>query len=204
MAVFVYQNFETFSPAIMNKKIIILDRDGVINEDSDDYIKSPEEYIPIPGSLEAISLLNKAGYTVVVASNQSGIARGYFSLETLEQMHGKLSSLLADKGGKIDKIYFCPHSPDDHCDCRKPQPGLFLKILEDYPVEPRGVVVIGDSLKDLQVARAVNMVPMLVRTGKGAITEAALRNDVKLGEQFANVKVFDDLSQAVEEVLDNE
>ena len=186
------------------KKLIILDRDGVINEDSDEYIKSPDEYIPIPGSLEAISLLNKAGFTVVVASNQSGIARGYFSLETLQQMHAKLSSLLADKGGKIDKIYFCPHSPDDDCDCRKPRPGLFLKILQDYPVEPRGVIVIGDSLKDLQVARAVNMVPVLVRTGKGTLTEAAIQNDKNIGKQFADVKIFDDLSQAVEEVLDNE
>ena len=186
------------------KKLIVLDRDGVINEDSDDYIKSPDEYIPIPGSLEAISLLNKAGYTVVVATNQSGIARGYFNLDTLDQMHQKLSMLLADKGGKIDNIYICPHGPSDNCDCRKPRPGLFLKILDDYRVEPRRVIVIGDSLKDLQAARQVNMVPVLVRTGKGVLTEANIRESEQYQKEFADIKIFDDLAQAVEDVLDDE
>ena len=188
----------------MKKKLIILDRDGVINEDSDDYIKSPEEYVPVPGSLEAITLLNKAGYTVVVASNQSGIARGYFNQDTLDKMHDKLSALLAKKGGRIDRIYVCPHGPDDNCDCRKPRPGLLKDILKDYPVDPRKVIVIGDSLKDLQVARAVEMVPVLVRTGKGANTEAMINNDDNYKIEFENIKIYDDLSQAVEDLLDDE
>lgn len=184
-------------------KLIVLDRDGVINEDSDEYIKSPEEYIPVPGSLEAIAQLNKSGYTVVVASNQSGLARGYFSEETLAQMHDKLTTLLAEKGGKIDGIYYCPHAPDDDCDCRKPKPGLLRRILNDYPVDPGKVILIGDSLKDLQVARVVNMIPMLVRTGKGSKTEMNLKNDRQIAEQFADVKVFDNLQQAVDEILAN-
>ena len=186
------------------KNLIILDRDGVINEDSDDYIKSPEEYVPIPGSLEAISLLNKAGFTVVVATNQSGIARGYFDEDTLEKMHDKLSTLLAKKGGKIERIYVCPHGPDDNCECRKPKTGLFLNILKDYAVEPRKVTVIGDSLKDLQVARAVNMVPILVRTGKGSATENAIKNNNKYKKEFKNLKIYDDLAQAVDDLLDDE
>ena len=182
-------------------KLIVLDRDGVINEDSDEYIKSPEEYIPVPGSLEAIAQLNKAGYTVVVASNQSGLARGYFSEQTLREMHDKLNRLLSEKGGKIDKIYFCPHAPDDNCDCRKPKPGLLQQILKDYPVNPGEVILIGDSLKDLQVARAVNMIPVLVRTGKGLKTEANLQKDIQVAEQFADVKIFDNLQQAVDDIL---
>lgn len=186
------------------KKLIVLDRDGVINEDSDDYIKSPDEYIPVPGSLEAISMLNKAGFTVVVATNQSGLARGYFSQDTLDKMHEKLSTLLAKKDGKIERIYVCPHSPDDNCDCRKPRPGLFLKILQDFPVKPQKVTVIGDSLKDLQVARAVNMVPVLVRTGKGSKTEVTIKNEDKYKSEFGNIKIYDDLAQAVEDLLDDE
>ena len=185
------------------EKLIVLDRDGVINEDSDDYIKSPEEYIPIPGSLEAISKLNKAGYTVAVATNQSGLARGYFSQETLDQMHDKLTTLLSQAGGKIDRIYVCPHGPDDHCDCRKPRPGLLLQILADYDAKSGQVIAIGDSLRDLQAARAVNMVPVLVRTGKGTNTEASLANN-KNAEQFADVKIFDNLSQAVDAILSND
>jgi D-glycero-D-manno-heptose 1,7-bisphosphate phosphatase len=186
------------------EKLIVLDRDGVINEDSDDYIKSPEEYIPIPGSLEAISKLNKAGYTVVVATNQSGLARGYFDQNTLDNMHQKLSSLLAASGGSIEKIYVCPHGPDDNCDCRKPKPGLLLQILADHDVKSSDVIAIGDSLRDLQAARAVNMVPVLVRTGKGASTEAGLKNNGQNAEQFADVNIFDNLSQAVDAVLGND
>ena len=186
------------------QKLIVLDRDGVINEDSDDYIKSPDEYIPIPGSLEAISKLNKAGYTVVVATNQSGLARGYFDQNTLEQMHQKLFSLLENTGGTIEKIYVCPHAPNDKCDCRKPNPGLFEQILNDYPVNPAEVFVIGDSLKDLQAAQAVNMIPVLVRSGKGTITEASLKNNKINAEQFAGVRIFDNLSQAVDAVLNED
>lgn len=182
-------------------KLIVLDRDGVINEDSDDYIKSPEEYIPVPGSLEAIARLNKAGYKVVVASNQSGLARGYFTEDILKQMHDKLRKLLATVGGKIDKIYVCPHSPDDNCECRKPKPGLLQQILKDYPVDPEKTFFVGDSLKDLQVARAVNMIPVLVRTGKGLKTESSLADGPDNARQFADVKVFDNLQQAVNNIL---
>lgn len=180
-------------------KLIVLDRDGVINEDSDDYIKSPEEYIPVPGSLEAIVKLNQAGYTVVVATNQSGVARGYFTEQTLQKMHDKLTRLLSKAGGKIEKIYVCPHGPDDNCDCRKPKPGLLHQLLKDYPVDPTTVMFIGDSLKDLQVARAVGMTPILVRTGKGVRTEASLKKEEF--KEFSNVAVFENLSQAVDHLL---
>jgi len=182
-------------------KLIVLDRDGVINEDSDNYIKSPEEYTPIPGSLEAISKLNNAGFTVVVATNQSGLARGYFDQKTLDQMHEKLTMLLAKAGGTIDRIYVCPHGPDDNCDCRKPKPGLLLQILADYDVKSDDIIAIGDSLRDLQAALAVNMVPVLVRTGKGTKTEAGLKDNKQNAELYAGIKIFDNLSQAVDAVL---
>jgi len=179
------------------EKLIVLDRDGVINEDSDAYIKSPDEFIPIPGSLDAISKLNHAGYKVVVATNQSGLARGYFDQHTLELMHQKLDTLLKEAGGRIDKIYVCPHGPRDNCSCRKPEPGLLTQILADYGVKAEEVIAIGDSLRDLQAAEMVNMVPVLVRTGKGLSTESDIAND----ELFAHVKVFDDLKDAVDQLL---
>jgi len=178
-------------------KLVILDRDGVINYDSDEYIKNPDEYIPLPGSLEAIARLNRAGYTVVVATNQSGIARGYFTEDTLAQMHAKLDRLLAQVGGKIDAIYHCPHGPDDHCDCRKPEPGLLRQILAQYTVDPAAVPVIGDSLRDLQAALTVGARPILVKTGKGERTLAKLANHSEL----ANVPVFTDLNEAVNYLL---
>ncbi|HEY5604859.1 MAG TPA: D-glycero-beta-D-manno-heptose 1,7-bisphosphate 7-phosphatase [Gammaproteobacteria bacterium] len=177
--------------------LIILDRDGVINEDSDEYIKSTEEFIPIAGSLAAIAKLNRAGYTVVVATNQSGIARGYFNEATLRAMHDKLRTLLAAHGGRINNIYYCPHGPDDNCNCRKPKPGLLQQILRDYPVNPSGVVSIGDSLRDLQAAQAVGVSNMLVRTGKGKKTAAQLAKHSTL----AAVPVFENLSQAVDALL---
>jgi D-glycero-D-manno-heptose 1,7-bisphosphate phosphatase len=175
-------------------RLIILDRDGVINEDSDDYIKSPEEYIPIQGSLEAIARLKQAGYTVVVASNQSGIGRGYFDLDTLNAMHDKLKRLLAEVQGSVDGIFFCPHIPEDHCDCRKPEPGLYHQISQKFHVDLIGVPVIGDSLRDIESARAVGAKPILVRTGKGARTLAA-------GKGLENVPVYDDLASAVDAIL---
>jgi D-glycero-D-manno-heptose 1,7-bisphosphate phosphatase len=175
------------------KKLIVLDRDGVINEDSDDYIKSPDEYIPIKGSLKAIADLNEAGYTVVVASNQSGIARGLFSMETLEAMHDKLNTLLAEQQGKIDKIYFCPHSPDENCDCRKPKPGMLHKIIKDYDVTPSDVTMIGDSMKDIEAASLVGMEPLLVCTGKGMKTKSQLVSN----DKFKSIPIFADLAEAV-------
>lgn len=181
----------------MTQQLIILDRDGVINEDSDEYIKSPDEFIPIAGSLAAIARLTQAGYTIVVATNQSGIARGYFDEATLQAMHEKLYKLLATEGGRIDRIYYCPHGPDDQCDCRKPKPGLLQQILNDYPVDPAATIAIGDSLRDLQAAQAVGISSMLVRTGKGKKTEIQLENDSLLDA----TPVFDSLSDAVDALL---
>lgn len=181
-------------------KLIILDRDGVINEDSDAYIKSVDEYIPIPGSLEAIARLNQAGYTVVVATNQSGIARGLFEESVLQQMHDKLKMLLKEVGGAIDKIYFCPHGPDDGCDCRKPMPGMLQQIFRDYPVDPAGVPAIGDSLRDLQAAQQVGARPILVKTGKGHKTVQQLADHPALQA----VPVFDNLAAAVDALLQHD
>ena len=178
-------------------RLIILDRDGVINEDSDDYIKSPEEYIPIPGSLEAIARLNQAGYTVVVASNQSGIGRGYFDVNTLNAMHDKLKRLLAEVQGHVDGIFYCPHTPEDHCDCRKPAPGLYHQISQQFHVDLTGVPVIGDSLRDIESARAVGAQPVLVRTGKGMRSLAA-------GKGLDGVPVYDDLASAVDAIVNIE
>jgi D-glycero-D-manno-heptose 1,7-bisphosphate phosphatase len=180
-------------------KLVILDRDGVINFDSDEYIKSPDEFIPIPGSLEAIARLNRAGYTVVVATNQSGVARGYFSEETLRQIHAKLTQLLNQAGGKIDAIYYCPHGPDDHCDCRKPKPGLLEQILQRYDTDVASVPAIGDSLRDLEAALSVGAKPILVKTGKGERTLAKLAQDSRL----KNTPVFEDLNDAVSFLLNS-
>ena len=175
-------------------KLIILDRDGVINRDSDAFVKSVDEWIPIEGSLEAIARLCRAGYTVTLATNQSGIARGNFDIDTLNAMHGKMRSLLAEMGGSIDGIFFCPHGPDDHCDCRKPKPGLMEQIADFHNVSLAGVPAIGDSLRDLQAAEAVGAQPILVLTGKGQKTLAKLNAD-------NSIPVFADLSTAVDHLL---
>ncbi len=151
-------------------KLLILDRDGVVNQDSDAYIKSLDEWIPIPGSIEAIAQLSKAGWTVAVATNQSGIARGYYSLATLHAMHARLRELVAAQGGEVGLIVYCPHGPDDGCDCRKPRPGMLRTIANHYAVDLAGVWFVGDSKGDLEAARAVDAQPVLVRTGKGEQT----------------------------------
>lgn len=177
-------------------RLVILDRDGVINEDSDAYIKSPDEWVPIPGSLEAIARLNRAEYRVVVASNQSGLARGLFDADTLSRIHEKMHRALADVGGAVDAVFFCPHGPDDECDCRKPRPGLLQDIARRLNVSLRGVPAIGDSLRDLQAARSVGAQPILVLTGKGAKTQARLQ-----AEGFGDIPVFADLAAAVDALL---
>ena len=156
----------------MSPKFVILDRDGVINYDSDDFIKSPPEWIPIPGSLEAIARLNQAGYRVVVASNQSGIARGLFNIITLNAIHQKLHAAVRMVGGEIDAIFFCPHAADDNCDCRKPKPGMLQEIGKRFDVSLRGVPNVGDSLRDLQAGFVSGCAPYLVLTGKGEKTRA--------------------------------
>ncbi|MCX7121546.1 MAG: D-glycero-beta-D-manno-heptose 1,7-bisphosphate 7-phosphatase [Gammaproteobacteria bacterium] len=154
--------------------LIILDRDGVINIDSPDYIKSPGEWIPIPGSIEAIAQLSKAGNTIVIATNQSGVNRGLFSLVTLEKIHAKLIHAVEVLGGKIEKIYFCPHTPDENCHCRKPKPGMLQQIQKEFQVESDEIIYIGDSVKDFEVAQAVGCEFILVRTGNGRRTEKQL------------------------------
>ena len=153
-------------------KLIILDRDGVINHDSDQFIKSPDEWVPIPGSLEAIARLHQAGYRVVVCTNQSGIARGLFNIVTLNAIHQKLHAAVRVVGGEIDAIFFCPHAADDNCDCRKPKPGMLQEIAERFEVSLKGVPTIGDSLRDLQAGFVVGCTPYLVLTGKGEKTHA--------------------------------
>jgi len=174
-----------------------MDRDGVINYDSDDYIKSPEEFVPIPGSLEAITRLSQAGYKVVVATNQSGIAREYFSIETLGRIHEKLYRELAEVGGNIEAIFFCPHGPADNCECRKPKAGLFHQIARRMHTELSGVPAIGDSLRDVQAAQAVGAAPILVLTGKGKQT-AEQEKDLQ------GVPVYADLAAAVDALLAQE
>lgn len=171
-------------------KLIILDRDGVINQDSVNYIKSPEEWIPIPKSLEAIAHLNHAGFKVVVATNQSGISRGYFSLEQLNAIHQKMRQTLDRLGGQIDGIFFCPHSNEHNCNCRKPMPGLLLEINERLGIDLENVPFIGDSYRDLQTAWAVGARGILVKTGKG------LNTLVEYSHQLGTTEVFADLATA--------
>jgi D-glycero-D-manno-heptose 1,7-bisphosphate phosphatase len=155
------------------KKLIILDRDGVINVDSDAFIKTPDEWVPIPGSLEAIARLNQAGYRIAVASNQSGIGRGLFDMATLNAMHVKMNRAAAAVGGRIDAVFFCPHTAEDHCECRKPKPGLLQMIIERFEIDPAATPVVGDALRDLQAGAALGFPTHLVLTGKGKKTLAA-------------------------------
>jgi len=171
-------------------KLIILDRDGVINHDSDQYIKSPDEWKAIPGSLEAIARLTQWGYRVVVATNQSGVGQGLFEMDTLNAIHDKMIKAAAKLGGRIDAIFFCPHIDADNCQCRKPKPGLLNEIAARYNADLTGVPVVGDSLRDLQAALAVKALPILVLTGKGPKTAA----DPALP---AGTPVFTDLAAAV-------
>ena len=149
-------------------KLVILDRDGTINEDSADYVKTPEEWKPLPGALEAIARLNHAGWHVVIASNQSGLGRGLFDVSTLNAMHAKMHKMLAAVGGRVDAVFYCPHAPDEGCRCRKPEPGLFEQIGERYGLDLQGVPVVGDSARDVLAGAAAGCEPHLVLTGKGA------------------------------------
>lgn len=165
-------------------KLVVLDRDGTINFDSPEYIRSAAALEPIPGSLDAIARLNRAGFTVAVATNQSGLARGYFDHASLDAMHDKLNALLAPLGGRIDRFEVCPHHPDYGCNCRKPRPGLLDALARHYKVSMEGVPVIGDSRRDLEAARAVGARPILVRTGNGDDAAAALGHHV---EEYADL-----------------
>jgi len=174
--------------------LIILDRDGVINRDSNSFIKSPEEFVPLPGSIDAIAELCRAGYRVVIASNQSGLGRGLFSRKTLDDIHAKLRSEVRAAGGEVAGIFFCPHTPDDGCDCRKPRPGLLQRIAAEFHQELREVPVVGDSARDLEAAVAVGARPILVRTGNGRATENNLNDN-------AAIEIYDDLRTATAAII---
>jgi D-glycero-D-manno-heptose 1,7-bisphosphate phosphatase len=175
-------------------KFVILDRDGVINQDSEQFIKTPEEWKPIPGSLEAIARLHQAGYRVVVASNQSGVGRGLFDMAMLNSIHARMHKLVAQAGGRIEAVFFCPHPADSACDCRKPKPGMLREISKRYHLELKGVPAIGDSLRDLEAAIAVGARPILVLTGKG-------RKTLDGGGLPEDVRVHADLAEAVQALL---
>jgi D-glycero-D-manno-heptose 1,7-bisphosphate phosphatase len=179
--------FSESAPHTRQVKLIVLDRDGVINYDSEQFIKSPDEWRPIPGSLEAISRLNHAGFRVVVATNQSGLGRGLFDMATLIAINDKMHKALAQIGGRIDALFYCPHTADSACECRKPKPGMLIEIGNRFGVELTGVPCVGDSVRDLQAAAAVEAQPILVLTGKG---EKTLRD----GVFPTNTVIFPDLA----------
>ncbi len=174
--------------------LIILDRDGVINYDSEDYIKTPDEWLPIEGSLEAIARLNKAGYTVVVATNQSGVGRGYYTFEILEDIHKKMHRELEKVGAFVDRVYFCPHHPEENCACRKPAPGLLLQIKQDYPHLFDEAILVGDSQRDIEAAQAAGCKAALVKTGKGKKTIAAKKG-------LENIPIYSNLTDFVNGLL---
>ncbi len=174
-------------------KFVILDRDGTINHDSDQYIKSPEEWKPIKGSMEAIARLTQAGYRIVVATNQSGIARGLFDMTTLNAIHNAMHRAAAQAGGRIDAIFFCPHAADSDCECRKPRPGMLLEIARRFNVPLDEAYMVGDAVRDMQAAAAAGARPVLVLTGKGRKTQAA-------GDLPQGTLVFDDLAAFAEHI----
>jgi len=183
-------------------KLIILDRDGKINEECDDHVKSPAEWVPLPGSLEAIARLNHAGWHTVIATNQSGLGRGLFDMASINAMHVKMNQMLAKQGGRIDAVFFCPHTPEDQCECRKPLPGLMQLIGERYGVELQDVPLVGDSLRDLQAGAAAGCPTHLVGTGKGATLDAAkLAAVLKL---VPGTQVHADLGAFADWIIQNE
>lgn len=175
-------------------KAIILDRDGVINYDSAEFIKSPEEWLPLPGSIEAIVELKRAGFLVAIATNQSGVGRGLFSLDVLNAIHQKMLSLLEEQNVKIDALRFCPHAPDDNCICRKPKPGMINDLLHSLGVNENETIVIGDAWRDIQAGLSAGCKTVLVLTGKGAETKAQHR------EEIADIECFSDLNEAAQKI----
>lgn len=181
-------------------KLVILDRDGVINQDSANFIKNPNEWIPIPGSLEAIALLNQSGFRVALATNQSGISRGLFDMATLNSIHDKMHRELAHLGGRIDALFYCPHAADDHCECRKPKSGMIEDIGKRFSVELNEVAAVGDSLRDLQSYATAGCQPILVRTGKGE--ETLLASEMEPDKALPpSTWVYADLSEAVQRII---
>ena len=170
-------------------KLVILDRDGTINHDSEHYIKSLDEWRPLKGSLEAIARLTQAGYRIVVATNQSGIARGLFSTRTLLDIHEALQRAAVQAGGRIDAFFFCPHAADAACQCRKPQPGMLLEVARRFNIALKDTYMVGDGLRDVQAAAAAGARPVLVLTGKGQKTQAE-GNLPPLTQVFADLAAF--------------
>jgi D-glycero-D-manno-heptose 1,7-bisphosphate phosphatase len=181
--------------------LLVLDRDGVINEDSDDYIRGLQDWRPIPGSVEAIAALSKAGYRIAIATNQSGLGRGLFTRHELEEIHHHLRQAVERLGGEIAGIYYCPHLPGAGCHCRKPDTGLLTAIELGLGEPVAGAYFIGDSLKDLQCAQAAGCQPVLVKTGKGSNTLAELQGSTSPLANAADVPVFDDLAAAAKAIL---
>ena len=180
-------------------KLIILDRDGVINEDSDAFVKNADEWIPIDGSIAAIARLSKAGFTVVVTTNQSGLGRGLFQESDLDAMHKKMHTMVKAAGGEIAAVVYCPHHPDEGCDCRKPKAGLITQIEEQFNTSAKGAITIGDSLRDLEAGLEKGCIPLLVKTGKGQKTLQKI-----IAEQqsaFHNLAVYNDLAAAAKAII---
>ncbi len=181
---------------LSSPKVVLLDRDGVINQDSDEYIKSIAEWIPIPGSLDAIGRLHRAGYLLGIITNQSGVGRGLFSLDTLWGIHRHMLQQILDHGGFVQRIFFCLHTPEDHCDCRKPKPGLLYQAAEYFACGLDNMIFVGDKASDLAAARAAGVQPVLVRTGNGRQTEASIA-----AEELP--PVYDDLAAFAAALLEN-
>lgn len=181
--------------------LVILDRDGVINEDSEHFIKSIDEWHPIAGSIDAIARLSRRGCVVTVATNQSGLGRGLFTLDDLEAMHHRLCAMVETAGGHIAGIFYCPHTPDDHCECRKPKTGLIDAIERELNISAHGAWAVGDSIRDLEAFAKKGCVPILVRTGKGKLTIEKIASDPN--SPWRNVPVYDDLAAAATALLKN-
>ncbi len=175
-------------------RLLVIDRDGVINEEAEDFVKTPAEWIPIPGSLEAIARASKAGVRCVVMSNQSGLARGLLNIETLNAIHRKMSNMLWKMGGSVEAVFFCPHGPDEGCACRKPRPGMLEQIQKRTQVPFHAMAVIGDRATDVEAAQTVNAQPVLVKTGHG---QATLESDIDL----RGTLVYDTLASAVDAII---
>ena len=184
------------SARLTEKGLVILDRDGVINQDSSEFVRSADEWLPLEGSIDAIAALSEGGFTIAVATNQSGLSRGLFDSNALSEMHGKMLDLVCAAGGRIDRVVVCPHEPDDDCDCRKPKPGLLFQLAEHYGIPLEDVPTIGDSLRDIQAAGAAGARPILVRTGNGQKAANSLPPGLN------DIEVFDDLAAAATALLE--